>query len=253
VKSAYLTIDDAPSQDFAAKVDFLHQRNIPALFFCVGEFIEPHLSEVEYAIQNGFLIGNHSFHHPHFSDLTLEDCKGEIRETDELIDQVYSRSGVARQARYFRFPYFDTGGDASGQAYEAKWSRPRSDWFQYEFGDKRLALQEYLQNLGYRQPAFDGINLRYSDDPDLLNGVDVHCTFDQAEYWLDKRDAPWGLSNEDAILARIDEDFPYEGRSLNRPDTVDIILVHDHEKTTELFYRIITRYVEKDIRFLPIP
>jgi len=253
MKSAYLTIDDAPSLDFTAKVDYLHQRNVPALFFCVGEFIQLYLPAVQYAIQRGFLIGNHSFRHPHFSDLSLDECKQEIRDTDELINQAYANLGLERPARYFRFPYFDTGGDASGQAYEAKWSRPRSDWFKYEFANKRLALQQYLRGLGYQQPAFEGINLRYSVDANLLAGVDVRCTFDQAETWLNKPDAPWGLSSEDAILARIDEDRPYEGRSLNRSDTVDIILIHDHEKTTALFYRIIARYIEKGIRFLSIP
>jgi peptidoglycan-N-acetylglucosamine deacetylase len=253
VKNAYLTIDDAPSRDFTVKVDYLHQHDIPALFFCAGESIQKHIPAVQYAIQRGFLIGNHSFHHPHFSDLSLDDCKREIKDTDELINQVYSSLGLERPARYFRFPYFDTGGDASGQAYETKWSRPRPDWFQYKFSDKRSALQQYLRDLGYRQPAFEGVNLRYSADSGLLAGVDVRSTFDQAEYWLNKPSAPRGLSSEDAILARIDEDYPYEGRSLNCSDTVDIILVHDHEKTTALFYRIIARYIEKGIRFLPIP
>jgi peptidoglycan-N-acetylglucosamine deacetylase len=253
VKRAYLTIDDAPSRDFTAKVDYLYQNNIPAIFFCVGEFIKPHLPAVQYAIQRGFLIGNHSYHHHYFSDLSLDDCKREIRDTDDLIHQVYSSLGLERPARYFRFPHFDTGGDASGQSYEAKWSCPRSDWFQYEFAAKRSTLQQYLQDLGYRQPAFEGVNLRYSDDSNLLAGADVRCTFDQAEYWLDNPEAPWGLSSEEAILARIDEDCPYEGRSLNRLDTVDIILVHDHENTTKLFYRIIARYIEKGIRLLPIP
>lgn len=252
MKSAYLTIDDAPSLDFIAKVNYLHESNIPALFFCIGEFIEQHLPAIQHAIRLGFVIGNHSFHHPHFSDLSLDDCKQEIRDTDELINHVYANMGLERPGRYFRFPYFDTGGDVSGQAYEAKWSRPRSEWFKYEVPERRLAIQQYLMDLGYHQPAFKGINLRYSIDPRLLTSADVRATFDQAEYWLNKPDAPLGLSSEDAILARIDEDYPYQGRSLNRLDTVDIILMHDHEYTTALFYRIIARYTEKDIRFLAI-
>jgi len=62
-----------------------------------------------------------------------------------------------------------------------------------------------------------------------------------------------GLAEAAAILARIDEDEPYAGRALSRADTVDIILVHDHRHTTDLFYRIIERYTEKGIHFRPIP
>jgi peptidoglycan-N-acetylglucosamine deacetylase len=253
LKKAYLTIDDAPGRDFAGKMEFLYRHGIPALFFCEGRSIQSNELELCAAIERGFLIGNHSFSHPHFSDLSIEECKQEILRTDELIESVYRRSGFKRPARYFRFPYFDGGGDESGSAYETKWSSPASEWFHYKYEDKRKEIQEYLWKLGYRQPNFEGINLEYFDDPNLLSAVDVRCTYDQAEYWLDKADAPWGLSQADAILGRIEEDFPYEGRSLNCEETADIILIHDHEKTTPLFYRILERYLEKGIQFQPIP
>ena len=215
--------------------------------------MQQHEDALRAAVELGFLLGNHSFSHPHFSDLSVEECKREILQTDELIDHIYQSTGLERPAKYFRFPYFDSGGDASGLAYEAKWSGPASEWFRYEYDDKRKQLQTYLWDLGYRQPKFDGINLKYCDNPNLLTGVDVHCTYDQSEYWLHEANAPFGLSTEAAILGRIEEDYPYQGRSLNCEETVDIMLVHDQEKTTELFYRIIERYLEKGIQFLPIP
>ena len=253
MKKAYLTIDDAPSPDFAPKLEFLYQKGIPALLFCEGRYIEQREEVLCAAIERGFVIGNHAFSHPHFSDLSIEKCKWEIQQTHELIEHLYQRTGRERPARYFRFPYFDSGGNANGAAYEAQWNRPPAEQFQYEQADKRQEIQQYLRDLGYRQPKFEGINPQYSTDPHLLTGVDVRCTFDQAEYWLGNADAPWGLSTEAAILARIDEDFPYEGRGLNCLDMVDIILVHDHDYTTDLFYRIIERYLEKGIQFLPIP
>jgi len=253
LKKAYLTIDDAPSRDFIAKTEFLDRHGIPALFFCEGQFIQQNERSLFTAIELGFLIGNHSFSHPHFSDLSVEECKREIRQTDALIEHIYRKIGVAWTAKYFRFPYFDSGGDASAVAYETKWSKPSAEWFRYERDDRRQELQDYLRGLGYRQPQFQGINPQYFADPNLLSGVDVHCTYDQAEYWLHEVNAPWGLSKEEAILGRIEEDFPYEGRSLNCEDTVDIVLVHDHEKTTDLFYQIIGRFIEKGIDFLPIP
>lgn len=253
MKQAYLTIDDAPSRDFAAKMEFLYRHGIPAIIFCEGRYIQQRGAELCAAIEHGFVIGNHSFDHPHFSDLSTKEARWQILLTDELIEQLYRQTKIGRPGKYFRFPYFDSGGNASGAAYEAKWSRPAAEWYTFEQADRRREIQAYLREMGYRQPEFEGIDLKYVDDKNMLADIDVRCTFDQAEYWLHNENAPWGLSDESAILARIEEDFHYEGRSLNREDTVDIILVHDHEKTTELFFKIVERYIEKGIRFLPIP
>lgn len=54
-------------------------------------------------------------------------------------------------------------------------------------------------------------------------------------------------------LSRINEDYPFECRSLCFDDTSDIILVHDYEQTTDLFYKIIDKYLEKGISFQVIP
>jgi peptidoglycan/xylan/chitin deacetylase (PgdA/CDA1 family) len=248
-KQAYLTIDDSPGHDFGEKVEFLHRKNVPALFFCVGNKLEAQADVVVAAIQKGYVIGNHSFSHPHFSDLSLEEGKLEISQTDKIIDRLYLLAEVPRPGKYFRFPYFDAGGDLSAEDYEARGAMPEPETLSYPNLRRRVALQEYLLSLGYRQPSFENIDVRFFRNPSLLADVDVKCTFDQLEYYLGKPDAPWGLSSSEAILARIDEDFPFEGRSLKCQNTSDIVLVHDHDETTELFYRILCRYLEVGIEF----
>jgi len=253
LKKAYLTIDDAPSPDFMGKMKFLHQHGIPAIFFCEGRYIQGREAFLHTAIENGFLIGNHSFSHPHFSDISVEKGKREILRTHDLIEHSYQASGLGRPARYFRFPYFDNGDGTGGMAYEIGANLPAPETVLPEQSEKRSALQAYLRDLGYRQPNFEGINRQYVRDPHLLAGVDVRCTFDQGEYWLHEPNPPKGLSTEAEIFKRIEADDPSQGLGLNREDTVDIILLHDHEKSTQLFYRIVQRYLEKGIQFLPIP
>lgn len=249
MKKAYLTIDDAPSADFSEKVGYLKDRNIPTLFFCIGENIEKRYSEMITAIQAGFHIGNHSYSHRHFSDLNMAEAAKEISDTDQLIEALYSDAGRVRPGNYFRFPYFDTGGHASGIEYEDHWNLPPDQMNSYTNGERRTWIQNFLAQLHYEQPNFQGINLKYFADKSLLEERDVRCTYDQAEYYLGNPQAPWGLSEEKAILSRIDEDYPFEGRSLCCDDTSDIILVHDHEHTTDLFYKIIDKYLEKGISF----
>lgn len=249
-KKVYLTIDDGPSKDFNNKIDFLSEKTIPAIFFCLGENLILYHSDVIKAVRKGFIIGNHSFNHTHFSDMSLDACKDSIWKADQIIDSIYQESGIARRFKLFRFPYFDQGGDSSGQAYEMKISKPPSEWFIYSNKEKRMAIQSFLKESGYIQPAFKGINTKFFIDNGLLQSIDIRCTFDQMEYFLGRDNAPYGMSTEEAILGRIDEDVPYLGRSLNRYETSDIILIHDEERTTALFYKIITRYLEKDFEFM---
>lgn len=224
-KKVYLTVDDIPSKDFIPKVDFLYKKNIQAIFFCIGENIPGHEEDLIYAIKKGFILGNHSFKHENFQDISLEECKASISKTDELIEKVYKMANVKRPGKFFRFPYLNRG------------------------GDKEAALQAFLKELGYTQPNFKGIDMKFFGDKSLLEKIDVRCTFDQMEYWFGNEDAPNGMDKAENILHRIEEDAPYEGKGLNCTDTVDIILIHDHEKTTELFYKIINRYVDKKIEF----
>ena len=59
MKIAYLTIDDAPSNDFKRKVDYLLSKSIPAIFFCRGNLMEKRPEVVTYAIKKveGIRVG----------------------------------------------------------------------------------------------------------------------------------------------------------------------------------------------------
>lgn len=252
MKQAYLTIDDAPSLDFKAKMEYLHRRNIPTIFFCEGKRIRGNEEALQAAIQRGFLLGNHAYSHPHFSDLPVEKCKQEILKADELIDTLYRSAGSERPAKYFRFPYFDDGGGEGPSSYAGQTEAP-PEQIQHERNNKRVEIQKYLWALGYRHPPFTGISLRYYAGRESVNAIDVRCTYDQQEYRLNDGNAPHGQSSEATIMARIEADDPARALELNRDDVVDIILLHDHVNTTDLFYKIIARYIEKGIRFLNIP
>lgn len=252
-KRVYLTIDDAPTKDFLYKVNYLYDRDIPAIFFCIGDELQKYESQVVEAIGKGFVIGNHSMRHNYFSDMSYDECTKSIQTTDIIIERLYKKAGVERSIKVFRFPHFDQGGDEDSKAYEGKWSKPQNEWTIYPNEEKRLKLQEYLKFIGYKQPKFEGINFEYFHEKDMLDYIDVRFTYDQMEYFLGVKNAPYGLCDADAILHRVDEDVPRMGRSLNRFDTSDIILIHDQNKTTGLFYKIIDKYLSKNFEFLDIP
>jgi len=109
--TAYLTVDDAPSEDLPEKLDVLDDRGVTALFFCEGRRLDDYADHARQALEAGHLLGNHAYSHTHGSELSVEEFRGEVEETEALLEGVHESAGVERFAKLFRFPYGDAGGD----------------------------------------------------------------------------------------------------------------------------------------------
>ncbi|MEK6757877.1 MAG: polysaccharide deacetylase family protein [Nanoarchaeota archaeon] len=216
-KIAYLTIDDAPSKDFRKKIDYLSLKNIPAIIFCEGGCIKKRPKEVIYAIRKGFIIGNHSYNHQHFSKIPLKECFEEIKKTNELIEEIYKKSKIKRPIKLFRFPYGDRG------------------------GKNKKKLEEYLKFLGYKQPRFEKINYFWYKFGRFHKHPDIFWTFNIKEYEIGKK--KFGNQTIDSIYNLIDKSYRLKSSSR------DIILIHDHHDTTKYFNSLINRLLKKGIKF----
>jgi peptidoglycan/xylan/chitin deacetylase (PgdA/CDA1 family) len=106
----YLTIDDGPSPSMESILNTLGTSN-PATFYLVGRNLKSEFDSVfaRLAIMNGHLLGNHSYSHPSFSKISVDEAREEIEKTDELLEKIYSDVGMPRPAKFFRFPYGDDG------------------------------------------------------------------------------------------------------------------------------------------------
>ena len=78
MNTALLTIDDFASRNTPALVDYLTEKGIRPILFGWGEMIEKHYDEALYAVKKGFIVGNHSYSHPHFSELTTQQAIEEV-------------------------------------------------------------------------------------------------------------------------------------------------------------------------------
>jgi peptidoglycan-N-acetylglucosamine deacetylase len=242
VKKIYLTIDDIPSVFFDKKIDFLYENKIPALLFCQGNMIENKIDKLVESIKRGYVLCNHSFSHPHFSDLSIEQCYSEINRTDRIIQKLYDEAGMGWEKKYFRFPYFDRGGNSGGVSYEKKESATNIG--------RIIKIQDILKDLGYVKPDFKDITYGWYHEESPVEYIDTFCTFDQAEYFFGNANAPSGLNDENSILKRIEADLPAERMGLNSPGSSEIILIHDHDYTNDLFFKCIRRYAEKEFEFV---
>ncbi len=239
-KFAYLTIDDGPSTFWEKKLDHLISRGVAAIWFCTGKAMETHPDFAHKAIAAGHIIANHSFNHPYFSDTSLENCYSQIQNTDRIIEETYSKSGVTRPAKYFRFPYGDKGGYTHDEVLEP---------YGCKGTHRKEVLQNFLRKLGYTQPAFSGITYVYYHRAGLLADADWHWTYDCREWELSGANSLSGLNNLDMVFERMEENAPECYRGLNHEGSEDIVLIHDHVNTTEMFPPIIDRLLSKGIEF----
>lgn len=236
-KLVYLTIDDCPSEDFKRKVDFLASKSIPTIFFCIGKLMKERKNLVIYAIKKGFIIGNHSYNHISFSKLSLKEAMKEIKKADEIIEELYKTSGISRPIKVFRFPELDKGAGTNNYPY---------------FGirnPKVRKLQEYLKNLGYRQPKFKNLNYEWYRKAKLDKCFDVDCTYDSYDWTVSDKSYEHGIRSLNDVLKRMDENNPEGMRGLNFVGSSDIIMMHDHDSIKDFFIPMINKLIQKNVKF----
>lgn len=240
-KTAYLTIDDSPSNDMKRKANFLLKKRVPAIWLCRGELLEKRQAVAVYAIKKGFVIGNHSYNHPRFSEIPLEECFRQIRVTDELVEEAYSKARIERPAKVFRFPWGDKGGGSEFR---------RGGFYPRRKNPKHItAIQNFLKKLGYKQPKFEGINYHWFNEANLMNDVDVYYTYDTMDWVVLMKKPKYGIEGLNDILERMDENVPRQGRGLDSIGSNEIILLHDLSETAHIFVPIIEKLLDKGLDF----
>jgi peptidoglycan-N-acetylglucosamine deacetylase len=82
-------------------VDVLQRYNVPATFFMGGDWMRTHPEETKLLAGNpNFELGNHSWSHPDFTQLSEEQMGQEIDQTQDMLFQT-----TGRHSHLFRLPY----------------------------------------------------------------------------------------------------------------------------------------------------
>jgi peptidoglycan/xylan/chitin deacetylase (PgdA/CDA1 family) len=82
----YLSFDDGPHPEHTPRVlDLLRRHDAHASFFMVGRAAEAHPAIVRRAVDEGHLIGNHSYSHPRFTLIPLAEQLDEIARADRIL------------------------------------------------------------------------------------------------------------------------------------------------------------------------
>ena len=126
------TIDDGPSRYMVDIAKTLDKHQYRWIFYIVTSWVtETTRKNVIEVLKMWHYVWNHSFSHPNFQTLTIDQAKSQILVSDSLIRDLYEEAGVPREKKYIRYPY----GNQPPKYY-------------------RQEFNVFLDSLGYENPMF---------------------------------------------------------------------------------------------------
>jgi peptidoglycan/xylan/chitin deacetylase (PgdA/CDA1 family) len=123
-----LTFDDGPGGNTPNLLNALRQNGLRATLFNEGRYAAAYPAEVRAEVSAGMWVGNHSYTHPHLTQLSQAQVDSELSRTQQAV-----ASSGGGTPRLFRPPYGET--NATVRSVEAKyglkeilWDVDSQDW-----------------------------------------------------------------------------------------------------------------------------
>jgi len=182
-KSVTLTFDDGPDgQVTPMLLDILKENKVKATFFIVGSKAEKHPDIIKRIVNDGHLIGGHSYSHHFFFDLfSYHSMKNEMIRTSDI---VYTITG--KKLYLFRPPYGVTNPTIAKAIRNLKvlsvgWSLKSNDTV---IKDETMLLNRLMFNVNRGD-----IILFHDNKPWMVNvlGTFIHHLIDK-EYSIERLD-----------------------------------------------------------------
>jgi peptidoglycan/xylan/chitin deacetylase (PgdA/CDA1 family) len=100
-KNIAITFDDGPHEKTSEILDILMKYNAKATFFCIGKQIEKHPEILKRILNEGHIVGNHSYSHSKWNGFfSTQKNISEIEQTNTLVSQL-----VNKKIKLFRPPF----------------------------------------------------------------------------------------------------------------------------------------------------
>ncbi|MCZ0702835.1 peptidoglycan-N-acetylmuramic acid deacetylase [Natronobacillus azotifigens] len=88
-KVVYLTFDNGYEAGYTEPIlDVLKKEEVPATFFLTGHYVRSEPDLVKRMAEDGHIIGNHSYHHPDFTNISKEEFREELKTLDSAIHKI---------------------------------------------------------------------------------------------------------------------------------------------------------------------
>lgn len=100
-KELFLTFDNGYENGYTVKIlDVLKEHKVPAIFFVTGHYAKKETDLIKRMVDEGHLIGNHSWSHPDMSQISSEQIKTELEKVHTAVTQATNQ----KQMKYLRPP-----------------------------------------------------------------------------------------------------------------------------------------------------
>lgn len=131
-KTIYLTFDAGfENGNTPAILDALKKHNAPAAFFVVGNYISTAPDLVKRMVEEGHIVGNHTFHHPDMSQIS---DKASFEKELQQLETLYQECTGKEMQKFYRPPQGKYNEDNLQLAKELGyktifWSLAYVDWY----------------------------------------------------------------------------------------------------------------------------
>lgn len=143
-----LTFDEGYENGFTpAILDTLKEKNVKAIFFVTYDFAKDNPELIERMIDEGHIIGNHTYRHLTMDEITLEEATEEVMFLDR-----YMKQNFKYRMKLFRFPKGEFSESTLALVNELGyksifWSFAYADWDTQKQTENSAALKEITDNL----------------------------------------------------------------------------------------------------------
>lgn len=146
-KILYLTFDCGYENGNTGQIlDTLKKHQVPATFFVVGTFIDSEPELIQRMVQEGHIVGNHTWHHPDMSQiLDLSSFQKELEDVENAYRQITGEEMM----KFYRPPqgkYSETNLKyAQTLGYQTFfWSLAYVDWYENDQPSKEEAFEKLI-------------------------------------------------------------------------------------------------------------
>lgn len=146
-KVMYITFDAGYENGYTEKIlDVLKKHQVKAAFFLVGNYIETSPELVKRMMEEGHLVGNHTYTHPDMSSIsTIGSFEKELKQLEEKYREVTGKE----MKKYYRPPqgkYSESNLKmASDMGYKTVfWSLAYVDWYESDQPTKEEAFEKLI-------------------------------------------------------------------------------------------------------------
>ena len=149
-KEVYITFDAGYENGYTpAILDTLKKHNVKATFFVVGNYIETSPDLINRMVEEGHIVGNHTYHHPDMSKIADKES---FQKELQSLEQLYKETTGQEMPKFYRPPqgkYSESNLKmASEMGYTTVfWSLAYVDWYADKQPTREQAFDKLLPRI----------------------------------------------------------------------------------------------------------